>query len=478
MKIKNQFTPLLAFLVLALGLWLSPNQTAAQSLEAYLLEAEKNNPGLQAAYARYQAASEQVNQVSLPNPELQAGFFLRPMERFMGVQTADTRLMQEFPWFGMLRTQKEEAYQMAQVAYFEYMEEKNQLLLQLRSTWQELMLLQGQNQLAQANLEYLKKYEELALLQYSAGSSPTSAPTPFLNPTSTKATASSNGGSQMSQMGGSSPASSNSASMSPSMPRTTMNAGISGMSSVLQIRLQVKELEARLQQLQSSSELLRNQVNQILGRPMTAALLLPLSWEQPVLMLEKQDYLEKILQNHPMLSMYASENLALAQQGKMAKLEGKPMLGAGVNYMTFTPRIENGMPMGGENMVMPMVSLGLPIYRKKIAAKVKEVELLQAATAMKKQETENNLSLAWAAAFRDWEDSKRQLNLYSEQVALIQQQIQLQETSFTTGNVSLQELLQTQQLLLEYQEKQLLAQYQGHQSLARLEALFSTTALN
>jgi outer membrane protein TolC len=63
-------------------------------------------------------------------------------------------------------------------------------------------------------------------------------------------------------------------------------------------------------------------------------------------------------------------------------------------------------------------------------------------------------------------------------VALIQQQIQLLETSFTTGAVSLQELLQTQQLLLEYQEKQLLAQYQGHQSLARLEALFSTTPLN
>jgi outer membrane protein TolC len=476
MKSKNQFTPLPLVLVLALGLWLSPNQTAAQSLEAYLLEAEKNNPGLQAAYARYQAASEQVNQVSLPNPELQAGFFLRPMERFMGTQTADTRLMQEFPWFGMLRTQKEEAYLMGQVAYFQYLEEKNQLLLQLRSSWQELMLLQGQQQLTQANLEYLKKYEDLALLQFSVGTSPTFTPATSLSPIGNQVNSS--GSSQMSQMGGSSAASSSSASMSASMPRTTVNVGISGMSSVLQIRLQVKELEARLQQLQSSSELLRNQVNQILGRPMTAALLLPLSWEQPVLMLEKQDYLEKILQNHPMLSMYAAEKGVLEQQGKMAKLEGKPMIGAGVNYMPFRPRLENGMPMGGENMVMPMVSLGLPIYRKKITAKVKEVELLQAATALKKQETENNLSLAWAAAFRDWEDSKRQLNLYSEQVALIQQQIQLLETSFTTGNVSLQELLQTQQLLLEYQEKQLLAQYQGHQSLARLEALFSTTALN
>jgi outer membrane protein TolC len=340
------------------------------------------------------------------------------------------------------------------------------------------MLLQGQNQLTQANLEYLKKYEDLALLQYSAGSSPASSPSSFSAPNPRSAATSSTGNSQMSQMGGSNSASSSPTTMSASMPRTTMNAGISGMSTVLQIRLQVKELEARLQQLQANSELLRIQFNQVLGRPMTAAIQLPETWEQPNLLLEKQEYLDKILQNHPMISMYASENLALAQQGKMAKLEGKPMLGAGVNYMPFTPRIENGMSMGGDDMVMPMVSLSLPIYRKKIAAKIKEVELLQGATTLKQQETENDLSLSWAAAFRDWEDSKRQLALYSEQVALIQQQIQLLETSFTTGAVSLLELLQTQQLLLEYQEKQLLAQYQGHQSVARLEALFSTTSLN
>ena len=65
-----------------------------QSLEEYLLEAAKNNPGLQAAYAQYQATAEQVNQVSIPNPEFQAGVFLRPMERFMGNQSTDLRLMQ------------------------------------------------------------------------------------------------------------------------------------------------------------------------------------------------------------------------------------------------------------------------------------------------------------------------------------------------------------------------------------------------
>lgn len=100
-----------------------------QSLEEYLLEAAKNNPGLQAAYAQYQATAEQVNQVSIPNPEFQAGVFLRPMERFMGNQSTDLRLMQMFPWRGMLTSQKEEAYQMGQAAYFRFLDKRTNSFL-------------------------------------------------------------------------------------------------------------------------------------------------------------------------------------------------------------------------------------------------------------------------------------------------------------------------------------------------------------
>ena len=134
------------------------------------------------------------------------------------------------------------------------------------------------------------------------------------------------------------------------------------MSTVLQIRLLVKELEARLQQLQANSELLRIQFNQVLGRPMTAAILLPETWESPTLLLEKQEYLDKILQNHPMLSMYASENLALAQQGKMAKLEGKPMFGAGVNYninKTTKIGVNVGWQARGDNANISSVGISL-----------------------------------------------------------------------------------------------------------------------
>ena len=179
-----------------------------------------------------------------------------------------------------------------------------------------------------------------------------------------------------------------------------------------------------------------------------------------------------------MLGMFASEQMAFTQQAKMAKLEGKPMLGAGVNYMAFTSRLENGMHMGGEDMVMPMVTLSLPIYRKKISSKIKQADYLKNGAAMQQEETTNQLTLQWASAFRDWEESERLLNLYEAQVALVEQQLQVMETTFAGGNLSLAEVLQTQQLLLDYRSKKLNALYQQHQSLAQLDALHSPNSIN
>jgi outer membrane protein TolC len=461
---------------LLLFLWTGTQTLRAQTLEDYLLQAAENNPGLKAAYARYQATAEQVNQASLPDPELQVGAFIRPMERFMGNQTADFRLMQMFPWFGMLSTQKEEAYHMGQADYQLFLEEKNRLFFEVKSTWNKLLLLQGEQQLAQENLDYLLKFETLALMQYQAGNSIALPSTSFRPAKDTKVGSST---SPMSGMGGATPspmqgAASSSSGMSP-LP---MAGSSSGLTAILQIRLQIKELESTLRQLEANKEVLRYQFQQLLNRPMEADLVLPSTWERAKLSLAKQDYLEKIKESNPMLGMYASEQMAFSQQAKMAKLEGKPMLGAGVNYMTFTSRLENGMPMGGEDMIMPMVTLSLPIYRKKISSKIKQADYLKNGAAMQQEETTNQLTLQWASAFRVWEESERLLNLYEAQVALVEQQLQVMETTYAGGNLALAEVLQTQQLLLDYRSKKLNALYQQHQSLAQLDALHSPSPIN
>jgi len=194
-----------------------------------------------------------------------------------------------------------------------------------------------------------------------------------------------------------------------------------------------------------------------------------------VLSLEKQEILDSIRQNNPMLAMYQAEIGAYDQQAKMAKLEGRPMLGAGVNYMTFDPRLENDMPMGGENMVMPMVTMTLPIYRKKINSKIKETEFLKESAQLDRQKTENLLAMEWANAFRSWEESERNLRLYEDQILLVNQQIQLLVTSFTINATGLEEVLRANQQLLEYQQKRINALNQQQQSLAQLEALAATS---
>lgn len=470
-SIRNLISP---FVCLVLFLWTETQTLHAQTLEDYLLQAVENNPGLKAAYARYQATAEQVNQASLPDPELQVGAFIRPMERFMGNQTADFRLMQMFPWFGMLSTQKEEAYHMGQAEYQLFLEEKNRLFFEVKSTWNKLLLLQGEQQLAQENLDYLMKYETLALMQYQAGNSidlPSTSFRPAKDSSSSTSPMSGMGGATTSPMQGS-------ASSSSAMSPLPMAGSSSGLTAILQIRLQIKELESTLQQLEANKEVLRYQFQQLLNRPMEADLVLPTTWERAQLPLAKQDYLEKIKESNPMLGMFASEQMAFTQQAKMAKLEGKPMLGAGVNYMAFTSRLENGMPMGGEDMVMPMVTLSLPIYRKKISSKIKQADYLKNGAAMQQEETTNQLTVQWASAFRDWEESERLLNLYEAQVALVEQQLQVMETTFAGGNLALAEVLQTQQLLLDYRSKKLNALYQQHQSLAQLDALHSPNSIN
>jgi outer membrane protein TolC len=451
-------------------------QVKAQTLDDYLIQAAENNPGLKASYSRYLAVAERVNQPSLEDPEFQVGIFPNPMERFMGNQTADLRIMQMFPWFGMISTQKEEANQMAKAKYQVFLEEKNQLLFQVKSTWFEMIRLQEEIKISKENLEYLQKYEELALIRFKVSTS-TSSPSP--NQSMQQSIINTTSAGNLSGMNGMGENASNSMNnpspMSSGMSAAPMGSPTSGMNAVLQIRIQIRELENTIEQLQANMEPLLIKFNQLLNREIREEVNLPKQLEKPIMSLNKQEILDSIRQNNPMLAMYQAEIGAYEKQTKMARLEGRPMLGAGVNYMTFTPRLENFMPMGGENMVMPMVSMTLPIYRKKINSKIKEAEYLKESAQLDRQKTENLLAMEWANAFRNWEESERNLRLYDDQIQLVNQQIQLLETSFTSNTTGLEEVLRANQQLLDYKQKRINALNQQHQSLSQLEALAATS---
>jgi hypothetical protein len=140
---------------------------AQDSLLFYLSEAAKNNPTVLQKYYEYQAALQKVPQVgSLPDPELNIGVFLSPMELLSGNQVADLRLMQMFPWFGTLRAAKDEMSLMANAKYESFRDAKLQVFYEVQSTWFDLFKVQQNIRISEKSIDILKTIERIALVKF------------------------------------------------------------------------------------------------------------------------------------------------------------------------------------------------------------------------------------------------------------------------------------------------------------------------
>lgn len=446
---------------------------AAQNLDEYLVKAAENNPELKAYYNEYLAATEIGNQVSLPDPELQIGYFIRPMERFMGNQQADIRLMQMFPWFGMLKAQESEADQMALARYQLFLDAKNNLFYQFKTTWYALAELEQEIRIAEENLEILRKYERMALIRFESVAASSASPSSSSMPSSASASFSSGSGG-MNTMGNQAQGMTSQAKSSAMPSPAAMGSTGSGMTDVLRVRLQINTLENDLELLNANKIPLQVELNKLINSPREAQISTPEPLLPFTMNLEKQAVLDSITANNPMLAMYDAELLALESQKQMAKLDGRPMLGAGVNYMPFKPRIEDGMSMGGNDMIMPMVTMTLPIYRKKTNAKIKEAELRQEAVRFNKENTLNQLEISWSKAFRDLEDANRKVRLYEQQLELAKQNLSLLLTAYATNGQDFEEVLRAQQLILDYEFSKISAITRQYTSLAMLDMLSAT----
>ena len=479
--IKEKMGRVLVVVALISSLQFLTSTLYSQTLEEYLKVAAENNPELQAYFNEYLASVEKVPQVgALPDPELTMGFFIKPMERFMGNQQADIQLMQMFPWFGMLKTQKDEAGKMALARYELFQDARNSLFYQVKATWYEMYRLEEDIRITEENLSILEQYERLALIRFQSGGTGSGAGSSGMSgkPTMSKSSSTSTSMGVMSGGMTSGTSAQRSTQNNSSMEvASSMGGGSSGMSDVLRVRIEIKALENRLALLKDSRLPLQAEFNQLLNRDYNQQVIVSDTLGDASIPFERMAILDSITQNNPMLKMLDAEVEAYEAQKKMAKLEGRPMLGAGVNYMPFSPRTENGMPMGGNDMVMPMIRLSIPIYRKKYTALQKEAELKQLAVQQRRENTVNLLSTQWSNAMRNLDDAVRRTELYRGQTDLAQQTLNLLMTSFATDGRDFEEVLRVQQQLLDYQLSLITAIVDQHTSIAALEKLAATDHL-
>lgn len=404
---------------------------ATDSIEHYIELAGRNNPRIKSDFLKYKSSLQRIPQAgAYPDPTLDIGFFLKPMDIIDGKQVADFKLMQMFPWFGTRKAARTEAEQMAKMAYEEFRLSVNNLYLDVYTKWYELSSLQQQLKNSKENKALLLQLEKLAVRKFS---SPTN-----------------------SSMSGS--------------------AGGGGMSDVLRIQLEIAELDNTIESIKSELSAKKIAFNALLNEPAQNEISVPDTIIQTPYVFNVTAVMEQITNGNPMLKMILEEQLAFKAKADADKKKSYPTLGIGVQYSLINKRSDMLLPvsdMNGMDMFMPMVSISLPLFRGKYKAQQKESELAILSAVEKYDNTRNSLEAQTYQVKYELDDAARKVELYDKQTELAQTTYKLLVQEFVSGRNDLTNLIQVHRQLLDYTFKKADATARYNTVVASIRSLIS-----
>lgn len=462
------------------------------SLLSYLETAASGNPLVQQKLKEYQAALRKIPQAgSLPDPELSAGIFLMPMELVSGKQYAELTLMQMFPWFGVLRNAKDEMSMMANARYEEFRQTKLMVYYDVQNTWYELYKVRREISVTQENIGILNSVEQLALARFRASPGPLSQGSAGNGgieagagkadgikagagmdmaanaPGSIGITAGSIAGEVMGKTA-------NASGSMGSMGGNTGNMGGSsgsGLADLYRVQIEVAELKNKTDQLKHREETLVARFNGYLNRPpRTPVHTIEEAREEtpdiPLTLLA-----DSIDARNPGLAMIDYEKEAWEARGRMAKGMGYPMTGLGVSYSPVGSSAMSTSEMNGNDMIMPMISVTLPVFRKKYRAMREEADLMQEAASLSRQATVNSLQTAYYEAVQAYNDAQSRRELYETQYTLASRSLELVMKSYSAAAADLTDVLRLQQQALGYNLDRIRAVADINIAVARLNQL-------
>jgi outer membrane protein TolC len=392
----------------------------AQPLDDYYKIAAESNPGLQAMYKEYEAALQKVPQVNtLSDPTFSFGYFISPVETRVGPQQAKFSLTQMFPWFGTLKAQGNAATLMAEAKFQSFIDARNRLYLQVASAYYPLYELKYWIRIEQENISILESYKTIATQKFKNGTG------------------------------------------------TLLDA--------LRVDIMLKDAQTNLDILKNKQKPFLTTFNKLLNRP-----------ENELVQISDSLKAENLTDNFRKDSLiYANQSLKALelklQASKAAQLaaqkQGLPKLGVGLDYVIVGERNDVSMPDNGKDILMPMVSLSIPIFRAKYNASVKEAQLMQESYTFQKQEVTNTLISEYEMVWFTVQQQLQLISLYEQQVQTSQQSLNLLFTSYGNSGKEFEEVMRMQQQLLKYRKMRATALAQYHIALEKINYLTSKNAL-
>ena len=380
-------------LLLALSLWVWSAQ--AQSITDFYTQIAEKNPQVRAAYQGYLGKLKTIDQVGPIDPELTAGYFITPMMMPDGEQRAMLSLMQMFPWFGTLKTERDMRAKEADVAYLLFLHEVNRVFYEMRNMLIEQKERERQISLYQDLLTILQDEEQLA--------------------------------------------------------RAAVASGEGGLERIIDLQDEADDLRTRLSILENNTE----RFQQTLPLWVEAEALT--SWDDFALpSLAWEELLRPDFAQNPLWLALDSRQEALAQQEVLADKMGKPMFGLGMAYTLVGPLQQMMEPSNPRNLVQPMLNLSLPLYRKKYNAGTAMAQIGQQQVLEERKEQMNGWQMRLRALQSDFKSSTEREQWIDRQLARNQDRLALAQADQKAGGEGLDRILmlKRQEKNLHFQQEE------------------------
>jgi len=232
------------------------------------------------------------------------------------------------------------------------------------------------------------------------------------------------------------------------------SSGGSDLADVYRIQIEIGDIENSIALLQNQSRTVTAKFNSYLNRSMESAIFLSDTLVPDTLGVSLIAASDSMLANNPMLGMLSYEKQSLEARKRMVSRMGYPMVGLGVNYTVISKNPMSTSSMNGKDMLMPMVTVTLPIYRKKYRAMQAEAVFQQTATEQSYSTAANALQTEYYEAMQLYQDAERRITLYKAQSALAQRTLEIMVTRFSASESLLTDILRVRQQTLDYELKQ------------------------
>ena len=368
----------------------------SQDLNTYIQEAEANNPEVQAFEIRYNISKEKIVEAdALPNTEVSAGIFVSEPETRTGAQKARFSVKQMVPWFGTITAREIYASSLAEVDYLDIAITKRKLRLSVSQSYYRLYAIKEKQEVLDENIKLLKTYERLALTSVEVGNA----------------------------------------------------------SAVDVLRLQIRQNELQEQREVLMQEYLSEQIvfNNLLNRKEA----LPIDLPDSLFIVDEREQINRELELHPELEKYDELYNSVVQSEILNQKEANPNLGFGLDYIPVANRVGMNFSDNGKDILMPMVSLSIPIFNNTYKSKSIQNELRQAEINAQKVNRRNLLKTILNTALNNMEAARIKLNTQTKNLRQARNAEEMLIKNYETGTIDFNDVLDIQELQLKFQMNQI-----------------------